>query len=95
MTTTLRTVPFTIDADAIAEGLLEMFTDNERVVLRFGMLPAEKMECVKSSLERKFRKHCVDPECKSDEIAWCAARVASCPCAHACSSCLVQPLTGC
>jgi hypothetical protein len=45
---------FTIDADKIAEGLLEMFTDDERVVLRFGMLPAEKMESLKRIIRERF-----------------------------------------
>ena len=40
----LREAPFTIDAAKIAEGMLEMFDDNERVALRFGMLPAVKMQ---------------------------------------------------
>lgn len=50
----LRTAPFSIDPAAIAEGLLEMFDDNERVALRFGMLPAEKMRVVEDALRNKF-----------------------------------------
>lgn len=56
MQTKLRTLPLTIDADKIAEGLLEMFTDDERVVLRFGMLPAQKMEILQRQMESSFRE---------------------------------------
>ena len=41
-----------IDAAGLAAGFLEMFTSEERDVLRFGMLPAKKMEC----LEEKMRE---------------------------------------
>lgn len=46
----------TIDPDSIAEGLLEMFDEDERTVLRFGMLPAAKMEALQRILEAKFRE---------------------------------------
>ena len=58
MITTLTTVPFTIDADAIAEGLLEMFDENEKVALRFGMLPAQRMEVVRNCLRDRFLENC-------------------------------------
>jgi hypothetical protein len=53
----LREAPITIDADAIAEGLLEMFTDEERTVLRFGMLPAHHMERLERALRNKFEEY--------------------------------------
>lgn len=56
MVTKMRTLPITIDADAIAAGLLEMFTDDERTVLRFGMLPAKKMEILQKQMEASFRE---------------------------------------
>ena len=40
---------------AIAKGLLEMFTDDERVILRFGMLPAAKIRLVQDEFEARFR----------------------------------------
>jgi hypothetical protein len=33
-----------------------MFTDDERMVLRFGMLPAKKMEILETNLREKFDK---------------------------------------
>jgi hypothetical protein len=54
MMTKLTNAPFNIDADAIAEGLLEMFSEEERVILRFGMLPAEKMRVLEQALLEKF-----------------------------------------
>lgn len=50
----LKTVPFEIDVPKIAQGMLNLFDDDERVVLRFGMLPAAKMALLKKSLEAKF-----------------------------------------
>lgn len=50
----LTTVPFTINVEAIALGILDMFTDSERVALRFGLLPAEKMHVLQRALREKF-----------------------------------------
>ena len=58
----LTTAPFAVDADAIAEGLIEMFTKQERAALRFGMLPAEKMEVVKTCLKNRFLEKCKTKE---------------------------------
>jgi hypothetical protein len=33
--------------------MLDLFTDDERVVLRFGMLPAEKMRCIEQSFRER------------------------------------------
>lgn len=44
----------TIDADAIAQGMLPMFSPEERTVLRFGLLPAAKMELMETALREKF-----------------------------------------
>ncbi len=56
MSTKLRTLPVTIDADKIAEGMLEMFTEEERTVLRFGMLPAKKMEILEKQIRESYRE---------------------------------------
>lgn len=53
----LQTVPFDIDTQKIAEGLLDLFTEDERIALRFGMLPAQKMESVQRLLRNKFLEH--------------------------------------
>lgn len=50
----LRELPVTINVTKLAEGLLGLFTDEERTVLRFGMLPAKKMEALESQLLDKF-----------------------------------------
>lgn len=54
MKKSLTNAPFTIDATAIAKGLLNLFTEEERTVLRFGMLPAEKMNACVRMLREKF-----------------------------------------
>lgn len=50
----MQTAPFTIDAPAIAAGMIELFTQDEKDILRFGMLPAEKMESLRRAIERRF-----------------------------------------
>ena len=50
----LQTLPVEVDAENIALGLLDLFDDDERTVLRFGMLPAKKMECLQKSFREKF-----------------------------------------
>jgi len=52
----LQELPVTINVTKMAEGLVEMFTDEERTVLRFGMLPAKKMECLETQLREKFEE---------------------------------------
>jgi hypothetical protein len=51
-------LPLRIDYDAIARGMIDLFTDEDRVILRFGMLPAKKMESlddmIKEKLEHEF-----------------------------------------
>ena len=51
----LKTLPVDVNAKAIASGLLAMFDESERAVLRFGMLPAAKMECLEKQLGAHFR----------------------------------------
>jgi len=53
-TVTLHELPVTIDVSAMAQGILDLFTDEERTVLRFGMLPAQKMESLERLLREKF-----------------------------------------
>ena len=50
----LRELPVTVNVSKMAEGMLEMFDESERVVLRFGMLPAKKMEILEANLREKF-----------------------------------------
>ena len=50
----LRELPVTVNVTKMAEGLLGMFTDDERTVLRFGMLPASHMERLEKLLREKF-----------------------------------------
>lgn len=52
----LREAPVTINVSKMAEGLLAMFDDDERTILRFGMLPATKMEILNKQLEAHFRE---------------------------------------
>ena len=54
MKTKVENTPFTIDAAAIARGMLDLFSEDEKVVLRFGMLPAKKMQSLEEALRRKF-----------------------------------------
>jgi len=61
----LREAPFTINVEAFAKGFLELFDEQDRTVLRFGMLPAAKMECLEKLLREKFAG-CGDP--KGDEF---------------------------
>lgn len=58
----LRTAPFTMDAGAIARGLLDLFDENEKIALRFGMLPAQKMEIVQKMMREKFLENATSKE---------------------------------
>jgi hypothetical protein len=53
----LLTIPIEVNTECIAQGVLDMFTDEERTVLRFGMLPAPKMESLKRALTNKFTQY--------------------------------------
>lgn len=55
-TITLRELPVTINVSAMAQGLLDMFTEEEKTVLRFGMLPAARMEAVERSFRERFNE---------------------------------------
>ena len=50
MTTTFERDGVKVDVEAIALGLIELFDEDELVALRFGMLPAKKMESLHNSL---------------------------------------------
>lgn len=70
-TVRLETVPFTIDPEAIALGLLAMFNDDERDRLRLGLLPADKMHALERALDAKFRSISTNPIGNSDKLtAW-------------------------
>lgn len=64
----LKTVPFSIDPEAIALGVLDMFSDDELTALRFGMLPAGKMGVLERALESKFRSISTSPTGNSDAL---------------------------
>jgi len=53
-TVKLRELPVTVNVTQMAEGIFGLFTEDERVVLRFGMLPAKKMEVLQQQLREKF-----------------------------------------
>jgi len=46
--------PFIVDVQACADGLFKLFTNAEKEVLRFGMLPAVKMDSLVSHMETIF-----------------------------------------
>ena len=50
----LRELPVEVNVTKLAGGFLDLFTEDERVVLRFGMLPAQKMELLVKELTAKF-----------------------------------------
>ena len=54
MTTKTHFGPFIVDVENCAIGLLKLFTQTELDVLRFGMLPARKMETLVSHMETIF-----------------------------------------
>ena len=48
--TDLTREPIDVDTEAIAKGLYEMFDENERACLAFGMIPEAKMQHVRKHL---------------------------------------------
>jgi hypothetical protein len=52
----LRTLPVDVNVTKIAAGMLGLFSEDERLILRFGMLPAEKMQVLDRILDEKFRR---------------------------------------
>ena len=52
----LRTLPVDVNVTKIAAGMLRLFTEDDRLMLRFGMLPAEKMRVLDRILDEKFRR---------------------------------------
>lgn len=51
-----------VDCKQIAEGMYEMFDENEKTALKFGMLPAVKMEILKKQLQLKAKELIPSPE---------------------------------
>lgn len=51
---TLRELPVTVNVTQLAEGVFDLFDEEERTVLQFGMLPAKKMEILQNNLREKF-----------------------------------------
>ncbi len=50
----LRELPVSVNVTKMAAGIFDMFDEDERTVLRFGMLPAKKMELLQKNLREKF-----------------------------------------
>lgn len=65
---TLKTLPVTINVTQLAAGFLDLFTDEERIILRFGMLPAGKMQILENALNEKFRSAYGLPETGGDSF---------------------------
>lgn len=66
----LRTLPVDVNVTKIAAGMLRLFNDDERLMLRYGMLPAEKMHVLDRILDEKFRREYRLPPSGGD--AFCA-----------------------
>lgn len=66
----LRTLPVDVNVTKIAAGMFRLFTEDERLMLRFGMLPAEKMRVLDRILDEKFRREYRLPSFGGD--AFCA-----------------------
>jgi len=67
----------TVDYDGLAKGLYDLFDDNERAALAFGLLPAVKMEVLKKQLEAKAKALFPEPEELFDPGE--LAQLAECP----------------
>lgn len=69
----MRSIPgVTINVKPMARGFYEMFDDSEKTVLRFGMLPAKKMELLESSLRDKYDSLGVDAaDFYGDDVKHC------------------------
>lgn len=50
----LTELPVEINAEAIAIGLIEMMNEDERVAIRFGLLPAIHMAAIEKSFRDRF-----------------------------------------
>ena len=50
----LQELPVTVNVTKLARGVFDLFTEDEKTVLRFGMLPAKKMELLETQLRDKF-----------------------------------------
>lgn len=57
----------TVDYKAMAQGLYEMFTEEEVAALKFGLLPAVKMAVLRHYLEQKAKALIPDPEALFDK----------------------------
>lgn len=57
----------TMDVEKLAEGVYGLFTEEEKDILRFGMLPAKKMELVEKDFRRKFLESSYELEDVGDD----------------------------
>ena len=60
--TDLTREPITVDTKAIAQGLFEMFDEDEKACLAFGMLPEAKLKPVREHLGELATKFWPDAE---------------------------------
>lgn len=64
-------LPLAINYEALAKGFLGLFDEDERTVLRFGMLPAKKMEVLERELKEKILgQDSVQPNGSSKDFIW-------------------------
>lgn len=47
-------IPICIAYEPLAKGLIELFTSEEKDILRFGMLPAKKMETLEKLIKERI-----------------------------------------
>ena len=63
--------PYTVDVKKIAKGMFDLFDESEKKILRFGMLPAKKMDLFEKKLDGILRKDLdIQPHHKQDTAAW-------------------------
>ena len=63
--------PYTVDVKKIAKGVFDLFDESEKEILRFGMLPAKKMDLFEKGLDGKLREGLdIQPHHKQDTAAW-------------------------
>jgi len=53
--TTLHLGIFHVEVEPLSKGLYELFTDDEKEIVRFGMLPAEKMDTFAENLRKRIK----------------------------------------
>ena len=52
----LRNLPVTINVTQLSQGFVQLLNEEELVILRFGMLPADRIEILEKQLRDKFEE---------------------------------------